>query len=550
MDIVRTQNSRTMKSIIYILVAFAIMPSFAKAGSDPKADTVIIELNNNSKIVIYTETKLDLADLEKYDINQMIRDLNAQLGDSVEYLVIDGDEQGKEYGNLNIGHGQTLHVESVSANPTGPLHIGHARAAVFFEALSTLLEKVGYNVVREYYINDAGAQIDALVISAFARYREVLGEPFPDSATYPGEYLKFVGEKLYEKYGDSLKISDDRKLIQDFVIDAMMESIKSDLLLLNIKHDIFVSEASIYPDIQEAIDTLQKKDLVYIGALEDPKGKKSENWETHQHLLFRSTAFGDDSDRSLQKADGSWTYFAADIAYHLNKIKRGFNDMILGLGIDHAGYVKRMKAAIKALGGNDANIDIKLYNIVHLFKNGAAVKMSKRSGNFVTLRDMITDVGADVVKYMMLTRRHDVVLDIDLEQVKEQSKNNPVFYVQYANARACSVLRQIGDDIGEIDLSLLVTSGELGLIKILAKWPRIVQSAAKSCEPHRITVYLQEVAEAFHALWHYGNKDALLRFIVPENKKLTAARAALLIAVKNTIAAALQVLNIEAKDSM
>ena len=460
------------------------------------------------------------------------------------------NDQGIAYGNLDLGQGKTTHVESVSANPTGPLHIGHARSAVFFEALSKVLEKAGYNIVREYYINDAGAQVDSLVESTFLRYKEALGEPFPASATYPGKYLKVIGEKLLEQHGNSLQLNSDKNLIRDFTISEIMCSIKQDLLLLNIKHDIFVSEASVYDEIQEAVDTLQKKDLVYIGTLDDPKGKKSDAWQAHDHLLFRATAFGDESDRSLKKADGSWTYFAADIAYHLDKIKRGFKNMILGLGIDHAGYVKRMEGAIAALGEGDINIDIKLYNIVRLFKDGVAVKMSKRSGNFVTVRDLIEDVGSDVVKYMMLTRRHDVVLDIDLELVKEQSKNNPVFYVQYAHARACSVLRQVGDNIGEVDLSLLITEAELSLVKILAKWPRVVQSAARTYEPHRITIYLQEISEAFHALWHYGNKDKFLRFIVSDDRKLTAARAALLTAVKNTIASALNVLNIKAQEKM
>ncbi|MBQ4874942.1 MAG: arginine--tRNA ligase [Rickettsiaceae bacterium H1] len=467
-------------------------------------------------------------------------------------IVRDINNQGINYGASNLGNSKVIHVESVSANPTGPLHIGHARSAIFFGALSKLLEKVGYKVVREYYINDAGSQIDALTESAFFRYKEALGHSFTKSTVYPGEYLKKIGQKLADKYENQLIEYNpiNKKIIRDFTINEIMNSIKEDLGLLGIKHDVFTSEKSLHDKIEEAVGILDKKGLIYKGSLQDPKGKKKEDWSAHEHLLFKSTQFGDESDRSLQKADGNWTYFAADIAYHLDKIKRGFNNMILGLGLDHAGYVNRLKGAVEALN-DDIILDIKLYDIVHLFENGKAVKMSKRSGNFLTVRELTEDIGADVVKYMMLTRRHDVVLDLDLATFKEQSQKNPIFYVQYAHARACSVLRQArNNDYNDANIELLSSKTELSLIKLLAKWPRTVKNAAVSCEPHKITTYLQEIAEAFHSLWHCGKKDTLFKFIVPEDKNLTKARSALINAVRNTIASGLNIISIKAKKSM
>lgn len=467
-------------------------------------------------------------------------------------IVREINKKGIGYGDLNLGQGEVVHIESVSANPTGPLHIGHARAAVFLGALGKLLEKVGYKVAREYYVNDSGAQIEALTESVISRYKEALEIESSESVTYPGEYLKHIGKDLAEKYGDSLlaNLAENTPIMRDFTIEKIMSSIKEDLKLLGIEHDIFVSEASLYNTIQEAVDLLAQKGLIYKGELSDPKGKKSDNWQAHSHLLFRSTEFGDESDRSLQKSDGAWTYFAADIAYHLDKIKRGFKNMVLGLGVDHAGYVNRIKAAVAALSDNTVTMNVKLYNIVHLFENGVAVKMSKRSGKFLTVRELIEEVGDDVVKYMMLTRRHDVVLDLDLQQVKEHSKDNPIFYVQYAHARACSVLRQIVFNITGDHLSLLSTDTELSLIKLLAKWPRIVRNVARTYEVHRIAGYLQEVSEAFHALWHCGNQNTLFKFIVPDNNELTQARLALVKAVKNTLASGLDVLSIQAKNVM
>ena len=478
--------------------------------------------------------------------------LNITLKKYVWYDVIkDINSQGIEYGSSNLGDGKVIHIESVSANPTGPIHIGHARSAVFFSVLGKLLEKVGYKVVREYYINDAGSQIDALTESVFFRYRENFGHDFPEFAMYPGEYLKKIGKKIADKYDDSLLNYDhiSKTKIRDFAIIEIMKSIKDDLILLGVEHDIFVSEASLSGKIEEAIKILTDKGLVYRGRLQDPKGRKKDDWKTHEHLLFRSTQFGDESDRSLQKSDGSWTYFAADVAYHLDKINRGFKNLVLGLGVDHSGYVNRLKSAVSALA-NDVTIDVKLYNIVHLYQNGKVIKMSKRTGKFVTLKELVLDVGADVVKYMMLTRKNDVVLDLDLVQVKEQSQKNPVFYVQYAHARACSVLRQCDYDYHNADLVLLSDDFGLPLIKLLAKWPRVVNGAAQSCEPHRITNYLQEISEAFHALWHCGNKNVSFRFVVSDDQELSRARFALVSAVKKVIASGLSLLNITPKESM
>ncbi len=469
-------------------------------------------------------------------------------------LIHEINQKGIRYGETNIGNNHVIHMESVSANPTGPLHIGHARSAVFFNSLGKVLEKVGYKIVREYYINDAGSQIDALVHSVFCRYQEHFGVSFPESAMYPGDYLKAIGSKLAKMYGESLLEYDakSKKIIQDFAIEEMMQSITNDLKLIGLVHDIFISQASLGPTTAEAIDILNKKGLIYADYLTDPKGKKKDDWKAHKHLLFKSSVFGDDADRSLQKQDGSWTYFADDIGYHLNKIERGFHHMMLGLGLDHAGYIKRLESAVRSLS-DDIKIEVKSYNIVRLIKNGETLKMSKRSGQFLKLRDLINDVGdADVVKYMMLTRRHDMIIDLDIDKVKEQSQNNPVFYVQYAHARACSVLRQADKNINlnNIDLSVLSTQHELNVIKILGKWPRVIKKVAQTYEPHRIANYLSEIAEAFHALWHCGNQNLSLRFIVSGDKNLTEARASLAFAVKNVISSGLDLLSITGKESM
>jgi len=463
------------------------------------------------------------------------------------------NEQKAEFGNLSIGNNQPVNIEFVSANPTGPLHIGHARGAVFGDALANLLKKVGYKVIKEYYINDAGAQVDTLVQSVYLRYREVLGEKITiEKGLYPGEYLKPIGEGLVKEYGKEFLDDQNNQVIRDYALSSILQMIKEDLSLLKVEHDVFTSEYELQKSgkIEESIKILSDKGLVYDGYLEKPKGKESENWTARKQMLFRSTQFGDDVDRALKKEDESWTYFASDIAYHYDKISRGFDYMIVGLGSDHSGYIKRLKAIVSALSGKKANIEIKLHNIVNFLENGKPVKMSKRSGNFLTARDVVEEVGSDVTRFIMLTRKNDMILDFDFAKVKEKSKDNPVYYVQYAHARAHSLMRNAPKTLPNADPSLLVSDGELFLIKTLAKWLSVIEISARLCEPHRITFYLLEVAEAFHVLWGYGKSNLNMRFILEDNLNLTAARMFLVQAVAHIISSGLSILNIQPLEEM
>ncbi|QKX01719.1 arginine--tRNA ligase [Wolbachia endosymbiont of Cruorifilaria tuberocauda] len=458
------------------------------------------------------------------------------------------NEQKTEFGTLNVGNNQAINLEFVSANPTGPLHIGHARGAVFGDVLANLLEKVGYKITKEYYINDAGAQIDNLIRSVYLRYREALGEKISiEKGLYPGEYLKAIGEGLSKKYGKGLLEKQDYQVIRNYTLNSILRLIKEDMRLLGVSHDVFTSEYELQKSgkIEESIKILSNKGLVYEGYLEKPKGKEKKNWASRKEMLFCSTKFGDDVDRALKKEDGSWTYFASDIAYHFDKISRGFNNMVVELGSDHGGYIKRLKAVVSALSGNKAKIEVKLHNIVNFLENGKPVKMSKRSGNFLTARDVVKKVGRDITRFTMLTQKNDMVLDFDFAKVKEQSKNNPIFYVQYAYARAHSLMRNAPKELPNANPSLLKNDGELSLIKILAKWPSIVEVSAKLYEPHRITFYLLEVAEAFHALWGYGKNDSNMRFILKDDLDLTAARIFLVQALAHIIASGFSIFNIE-----
>nr|CAH7717786.1 unnamed protein product [Callosobruchus chinensis] len=442
------------------------------------------------------------------------------------------NELKTEFGTLNIGNNQAINVEFVSANPTGPLHIGHARGAVFGDVLANLLKKVGYKVTKEYYINDAGAQIDTLIRSVYLRYKEALGEKISiEKGLYPGEYLKPIGKGLAKKYGKELREEEDNQIIREYTLSSILEIIKEDMNLLGVSHDVFTSEYELQKNgkIEESIKILSDKGLVYEG----------------KEMLFCSTKFGDDVDRALKKEDGSWTYFASDIAYHFDKISRGFNNMIVELGSDHGGYIKRLRAVVSALSDDQAKIEVKLHNIVNFFENGKPVKMSKRSGNFLTARDVVEEVGRDITRFIMLTRKNDMVLDFDFAKVKEQSKDNPIFYVQYAHARAHSLMRNAPKELPTADPSLLKKDGELFLIKTLAKWPDVVEISARLCEPHRITFYLLEVAEAFHVLWGYGKSDLNMRFILEDNLNLTAARMFLVQALAHVIASGLSIFNIE-----
>jgi arginyl-tRNA synthetase len=476
---------------------------------------------------------------------------------------------GKEFGRADLGGKERVNVEYVSANPTGPMHVGHGRGAVFGDALAALLAFAGYNVTREYYINDAGAQVDVLARSAFLRYREALGDDIGaiPEGLYPGDYLIPVGKALAEKHGRALlqkPESDWLPIVRATAIDAMMDMIREDLARLSIRHEHFFSERSLttgaVDKVAATIDDLRKAGHIYEGRLPPPKGAPVEDWEDREQTLFRATEFGDDVDRPLLKSDGSYTYFAADMAYHRDKIERGFKTLIDVWGADHGGYVKRMTAAVAALGARKVELDVKLCQLVRLLRAGEPVKMSKRAGDFVTLREVVDEVGSDPVRFMMLFRKNDATLDFDLAKVIEQSKENPVFYVQYAHARAKSVLRNIAEAMPEADLSpqalakapfdRLADEGELRLVKRMAEWPRMVEAAATAHEPHRIAFYLYDLASEFHGHWNRGNDLPHLRFIIRDDPSLTMARAGLVYGLGAVIASGLAILGVGAPEEM
>ena len=468
------------------------------------------------------------------------------------------------YGRATVGAGIKVNVEYVSANPTGPLHVGHTRGAVFGDALASMLDFAGYDVTREYYINDGGAQVDVLARSVYLRYLEAHGQEVAfEDGTYPGDYLIAVGQALKEKVGDNYLGKGEQFWLEDvreFSTLAMMELIREDLLALGVKMDVFYSEKSLYGTglIEAAIEDLKSKGLIYQGVLEPPKGKKPEDWEPREQTLFRSTDHGDDVDRPVQKSDGSWTYFAPDIAYHYDKVQRGFDQLIDVFGADHGGYVKRMKAAVSALSNDKTSLDIKLTQLVKLFKNGAPFKMSKRAGTFVTLRDLVDQVGADATRFVMLTRKNDAPLDFDFDKVMEQTKENPVFYVQYAHARICSVMRKaqlagvaVEDAVLQAaDLAGLTDAAELTLAAKLAEFPRLIEIAARSNEPHRIAFYLYDLASEFHALWNKGNEQPELRFLQEGNLATSQAKIALIRATAVVISNGLGILGVQPAQEM
>jgi arginyl-tRNA synthetase len=476
---------------------------------------------------------------------------------------------GTCFGTLPKADGEAVNVEYVSANPTGPMHVGHCRGAVYGDALANLLAATGHRVTREYYINDAGAQVDVLARSAHLRYREALGEaigPIPEGL-YPGDYLVPVGRALAERHGPALVGLPEAAWLPEvraFAVDAMMAMIRNDLAALGIRHDVFFSERSLHAGepsaVAAAIADLAGRGLIYSGRLAPPKGQLPEDWEDREQTLFRATEFGDDVDRPLMKSDGSATYFASDIAYHLDKFRRGFATMIDVWGADHGGYIKRMKAATAAITGGKGTLDIEICQLVRLLRDGQEVKMSKRSGNFVTLREVVDEVGVDAVRFMMLYRKNDAVLDFDLSRVIEQSKDNPVFYVQYAHARACSVARQAAEALPGVDLSaaalaradlaLLTDPSERGLIALIAQYPRVVESAAGAREPHRVAFHLHEIASAFHGLWNKGRENAALRFVNDNDEQSTLARLALVGAMRAVIGAGLGLLGVSAPEEM
>ena len=474
---------------------------------------------------------------------------------------------GVSYGDSDLGKQETINVEFVSANPTGPMHVGHGRGAVLGDAIGNLLEKIGFRVLREYYINDAGTQVDTLARSVFLRYLEALGQKIQEipEGLYPGEYLIETGRKIAEKDGDQWADKKESEWLDHFkryAISDMMDLIKSDLSALGVTHEAFVSERVLIDTgaIEAVLEQLKARKLVYTGTLAPPKGKVPEDWEERPQLLFAATKFNDEIDRPLKKSDGSNTYFASDIAYHKDKFDRGFERMIDVWGADHKGYVARMKAAVEAVTDANALLEVSLCNLVNLLDDGKPVKMSKRAGTFVTLREVIDLVGKDVVRFMMLTRNNEALLDFDVSKVTEQSKDNPVFYVQYAHARICSVIRNVKAefkdlDVGDValaeaDFEELDHNTGLGLVQLLTNWPRIVEGAALSREPHRVAYYLNELAAAFHAFWNKGNDDETMRFIVSSSPRETLARVALARSIAIIIESGLKIIGVKPAEEM
>lgn len=553
----------------------------ARVSVEPPRDPDHGDLATNAAMVLAKLTDLkprDLAEIiaERLRSRDFVQDvdvagpgfINLRLSEDFWRNQLVGIlEAGASYGESDIGGGEPVNVEYVSANPTGPLHVGHARGAVVGDVLASLLDKAGYAVTREYYINDAGGQVDVLARSAYLRYREALGEDIGEipEGLYPGDYLVPVGAAMAERDGDRWLAADEADWLpafRAFSVDAMMDLIRDDLAALNIAHDVFSSERALVEagGVDAVMQTLEGDGLIYVGTLEPPKGKLPDDWEERPQTLFRASDFGDDTDRPLKKSDGAWTYFASDLAYHRDKYQRGFPVMIDVWGADHGGYVKRVGAGVKALTGGAAEIDVKLCQMVRLLEDGEPAKMSKRSGTFVTLRDLVEAVGKDVVRFIMLTRKNDAPLDFDLVKVREQSRDNPVFYVQYAHARSHSVARMAAEafpdgDFGiaaltHADLARLTDSDELALIKQLAAWPRTVEGAAEAHEPHRLAFYLYDLAAAFHALWSKARVEPGLRFVIAEDEELTRARMALVLAVRTVVASGLAVMGVTPVDEL
>ena len=551
---------------------------FANVAVEPPRDAAHGDMATNAAMVLAKPAKMKPRDIaealaQKLTAVNFINVaevagpgfLNLRLApDMWQGVVKTSLSEGAAFGRSCLGQGKKVNVEYVSANPTGPLHVGHTRGAVFGDALASLLDYAGFDVTREYYINDGGAQVDVLARSVYLRYLEAHGQEvaFPEG-TYPGDYLIDVGEALKAKVGDEFVDKGEQfwlEEVREFSTDAMMALIREDLQALGVEMDVFYSEKSLYGtgQIEAAIADLDEKGLIYEGTLPPPKGKLPEDWEAREQTLFKSTNHGDDVDRPVKKSDGSWTYFAPDIAYHFDKVSRGFDALIDVFGADHGGYVKRMKAAVSALSDGQVPLDIKLTQLVKLYKNGEPFKMSKRAGTFVTLRDVVDQVGADVTRFVMLTRKNDAPLDFDFDKVLEQSKDNPVFYVQYAHARVCSVLRKAAeagiaaDDatLAAADLSGMTHEAELQLAKKLAEWPRLIEIAARNNEPHRVAFYLYELASDLHALWNRGNDDPALRFLQEGNTATSQAKIALIRATAIVISAGLGILGVKPAEEM
>ncbi|MCC8377189.1 MAG: arginine--tRNA ligase [Rickettsia endosymbiont of Graphium doson] len=485
--------------------------------------------------------------------------------DSWHTAIKDILQNESKFFEIDIDKNKNINIEYVSANPTGPMHIGHARGAVYGDVLANILKKVGYPVMKEYYVNDAGSQINDLVSTVILRYREALGEKITiTEGLYPGEYLIPVGQALAKEYGDKLLSMDEPerfKIVKNFAIQKMLDLNKEDLKELGVKHDVFFSEQTLHDNskIEKTVKLLTDMGLIYEGSVPAPKGKVHAEWENRTQELFKSTKYGDDQDRPIRKADGSWTYFASDLAYAKDKIDRGANHLIYVLGADHSGYVKRIEAIVKALGKEQVKVDVKICQLVNFVENGVPVKMSKRLGTFASVQDVNHEVGKDIIRFMMLTRENNKTLDFDLVKVKEQSKENPIFYVQYAHVRTLSILSKAMETIpqsynsfeaGTYDLSLLSSEEEIEIIKLLASWTKTLETAAKYFEPHRVAFYLINLASKFHALWNFGKENNDYRFIIENNVELTTARLALAKAIQKIIASGLEVIGVESMERM
>jgi arginyl-tRNA synthetase len=474
-------------------------------------------------------------------------------------------QAGVRYGAADLGQGRTVNVEYCSANPTGPLHVGHGRGTAFGDALANLLARMGWRVVREFYVNDGGAQIDHLARSVHHRYLAALGAapPEPPQGFYPGDYLIPVARRIAEQDGERWRAAAEDAWLPVFrerAVAAMLALIRDDLAALGVQHDVFTSEAALIGEgrIEQALGRLEDRGLIYTGTLPPPKGKPSEDWEPVPLPLFRATEYGDDVDRPIRRSGGQWTYFAADLAYHLDKIQRGATELIDVWGADHAGYIKRMQAGVRALSGDRVQLDVKICQLVNLLDGGQPLRMSKRAGRIVTLRDVVDEVGRDVVRFIMLTRKNDAPLDFDLAKVTEQSRDNPVWYVQYAHARICSVQRHARaaglpaprPDLADVDLALLTDPAELGLIRQTAGYPRVLEAAALNHEPHRIAFYLSDLAATFHALWNQGNERPALRFLRADAPALSRARLAMIAAVQVVLANGLDVIGVRPMEEL
>lgn len=584
MNIFADFNARIVKAVeaLDLKDKDGVSPDLSRIAVEPPRDASHGDLATNAAMVLAKPTGQNpralaekLAEALRADADIAAADVagpgfvNLRLKDGfwqAHLAVLLGE--GRNYGRSKIGGGRKANVEYVSANPTGPMHVGHCRGAVVGDTLANLMAFAGYDVTKEYVINDAGSQIDVLGRSAMLRYREALGENIGEipAGLYPGDYLVPVGQALAEEFGlGLLEMPEEEALaiVKDRTVDAMMAMIREDLALLNVHHDVFFSERTLHADnakkIRAAIADLTLKGHIYKGKLPPPKGEKPDDWEDREQTLFRSTAVGDDMDRALVKSDGSFTYFAADVAYLKDKVERGFVDLIYVLGADHGGYVKRLEALARAVAGDTVKLTVLLCQLVKLFRDGEPVRMSKRSGDFVTLRDVVEEVGRDPIRFMMLYRKNDAPLDFDFAKVTEQSKDNPVFYVQYASARCHSVFRQASEQLGEanFDRNRLVASvgsltdeGEIGLIRKLAEYPRLIESAALALEPHRLAFYLYDLASSFHAHWNRGTDNPDLRFVKVNDPQLTYARLGLVQAVSDVLTSGLTLIGADAPTEM